>query len=113
MEPATQTTDNETTAQTAHAMEGPWRIFWRRLRRQRVALAGAIILVILYTVMIFAGFISPYGFERQDRDRFFQRPTALRIAGWRFAVQGYAPEPGTSKFKAAPGDTAPLRFFAK
>jgi peptide/nickel transport system permease protein len=103
----------EPSTEVEAAMESPGRILWRRLRRQRVALIGGIILVVLYTVALFAGFIAPYGYERQDRDRFFHPPTALRIQGWRLAVQGYEPAPGTFKYVPVPGEARPLHFFVR
>src|SRR3984957_17615255 len=102
--------DTEIFAKAA-AMQSPWRIFWGRLRRQRLALAGGCILAFLYTVAFFAGFIAPYGYERQDRDRFFHRPTALRFSGGHLAVQGYEPVPDTSKFQPAKGDLGQIHFF--
>jgi peptide/nickel transport system permease protein len=92
-------------------IETPWRIFWQRLRRQRVAILGGVILIVLYAAAFFAGFIAPYGYERQDRQAFFHPPTALRFQGWRLAVQGYESLPGASKYRAVPGDTAPIHFF--
>jgi peptide/nickel transport system permease protein len=103
----------EPSTQVEAAMESPGRILWRRLRRQRVALIGGIILIVLYTVALFAGFIAPYGYERQDRDRFFHPPTALRIQGWRLAVQRYEPAPGTFKYVPVPGEARPLHFFVR
>ncbi len=107
----TNISDTEMLAKKDAALETPWGIFWQRLRRQRIAIAGGAILVWLYAMALFAGFIAPYGFERQDRDRFFHRPTALRMQGWRLAVQGYQPAPGSSKYQAVPGDTLPIHFF--
>jgi peptide/nickel transport system permease protein len=113
METAPQTSDNESVAKAASSMETPWGIFWRRLRRQRLALAGGGILVVLYGIALLAGFIAPYGYERQDRDRFFHRPTALRMKGWRLAVQGYEPAPGSSKYQPVKGDVWPIHFFVR
>jgi peptide/nickel transport system permease protein len=110
METSAVTSDTETFAKAA-GMESPWRIFWRRLRRQRLALAGGLILAVLYFVALVAGFIAPYGYERQDRDRFFHQPTALRFSGWRLAVQGYEPAPGSSKYQPVKGDARPIHFF--
>ncbi len=102
----------EVPANTGALIESPWRIFWVRLRRQRVALIGGVILAVLYTFALFAGFIAPYSYERNDRDRFFHPPTALRIEGWRLAVRHYAPAPGSFKYVPA-GDARPLRFFVR
>jgi peptide/nickel transport system permease protein len=91
----------------------PWRILWQRLRRQRIAMAGGVILVILYTVALFAGFIAPYGFQRQDRDFIFIRPMPVRMDGWRPAVERYQPAEGTFKYAPVAGDMKPIRLFVR
>jgi hypothetical protein len=35
----------------------PWQIFWQRLKHRRIAMIGGAILIFLYLVSIFAGFI--------------------------------------------------------
>lgn len=113
METAPQTTEIGTDAKAETPMESPWRIFWRRLRKQRIALAGGIILIFLYLVALFAPLIAPYGYERLDRERFFHPPTALRFQGWRLAVQRYEAAPGSSKYQPVKGDLKPIRFFVR
>ncbi len=113
MNTAAPTLEAELTAAPGALVESPWRVFWRRLRRQRVALVGGGILVVLYTLALFTGFIAPYGYERQDRERFFHPPTALRIRGWRLAVQHYEAGPGSFKYVPVHGDVRSLRFFVR
>src|SRR5439155_23394642 len=82
---------------------GPWRLFWRRLKRQRTALAGGIILIVLYTLALLAGFVAPYSYERQDRDSFFHSPIKLVFAhGW-LAVPRYEQLAGQFKYRAVAG----------
>jgi peptide/nickel transport system permease protein len=113
MNAAAPTVEAELPAGAGGLVESPWRVFWRRLKRQRVALAGGGILVVLYTLALFTGFIAPYGYERQDRDGFFHSPTALRIHGWRPAVQRYEAGPGAFKYVPVRGDVRPLHFFVR
>jgi peptide/nickel transport system permease protein len=103
----------EATQAAEAAMASPWRVFWHRLRLQRIAVAGGAILAVLYTVMVFVGFIAPYGYERQDRNLIFVRPTALRLDGLRPAVQRYEPTAGTFKYAPVQGDVRPIRFFVR
>lgn len=91
----------------------PGKLFWRRLKRQRVAVIGAIILLFLYTVALLAGFVAPYGYERQDRQRFFHPPTAIKLEGLRPVVPRYQPAAGQLKYEQVPNDTRPLRFFVR
>src|SRR2546425_11176922 len=92
---------------------GPWRLFWRRLKRQRTAVAGGIILIILYLLALLAGFVAPYSYERQDRERFFHPPMGLRFAhGW-LAVPRYEQVTGQFQYRPVAGDTKPLRLFVR
>jgi len=43
----------------------PWREAWKRLKRNRLAIAGMVILILLILVAIFADFIAPYGIDDQ------------------------------------------------
>jgi peptide/nickel transport system permease protein len=89
----------------------PWQIFWRRLKRRRIALFGGVILIFLYAVALFAGFISPYHYERQDRDRFFHPPIWPRLQNFHFVVPRYEQQPGNFIYRAVADDTKPIRFF--
>jgi peptide/nickel transport system permease protein len=113
MNAAALTPDVESPTDARALVESPGRILWRRLKRQRTALVGGIILMVLYVVALFAGFIAPYGYERQDKESYFHPPTALRIQGWWPAVQRYEPAEGSFKYTAVKGDAKPLRFFVR
>jgi oligopeptide transport system permease protein len=43
-----------------------WRDAWMRLRRNKLAVAGAIILIVITLACIFAPWLSRYGYEQQD-----------------------------------------------
>ena len=90
----------------------PWQIFWRRLRRRRLAMAGGIILIILYTLALFAGFVAPYSYERQDRERFFHPPTRVQLDGFSLVVSRYK-EIEITRYEPIRNDTKPIRFFVK
>jgi glutathione transport system permease protein len=45
-----------------------WRDAWRRLRRNRAAMAGAVVIVVLSGVALAAPIIAPYGPAEQDYD---------------------------------------------
>ena len=53
---------------------------WKRFRRHRAAIAGAVVLSVLATMTIFA-FLSPYDPERSDLDVKFQAPSASHPLG--------------------------------
>ncbi len=90
---------------------GPWRLFWERLRKQRIAMIGGVILVVLYTLALLAGFVAPYNYQRMDRERFFHSPTAL---AWDhgLAVAGYELKSrGPYQYVRVPGRNARLKWF--
>ena len=72
MEPAAENPAAVKPVEVEHL--SPSQLFWRRLRRQRLAVIGAIILAVLYVMAVLAGFIAPFHFERMDRQRFFHSP---------------------------------------
>ena len=91
----------------------PTRLMWRRLRKRRIAMIGGGILIVLYTMSALAGFIAPYHFERQDRERFFHPPTSLRIHNGWLAVPRTESEGGKAIYRTIENDLAPVRFFVR
>ena len=91
----------------------PWQLFWRRLKHRRIAMAGGVILIGLYLVALFAGFVVPYSYDRQDRDRFFHPPTWPRLQDFRWVVPHYEQLPGDFVYRAVPGDSKPIHFFVR
>lgn len=55
----------------------PFQMALKRLKRNRLAMAGFFILVLLYFSAIFANFISPYGCDNEQRNRSYNPPTRL------------------------------------
>ena len=49
----------------------PWQLFWRRLRRRKIAMIGGSILIVLYFVAIFAGFFAPYRYDQVNENHYF------------------------------------------
>ncbi len=79
METSPQEAELAASAEANAPMASPWSIFRRRLASQRLALVGGAILVILYLAALFAGFLAPCGYERQDRDRFSSAYAAAAV----------------------------------
>lgn len=49
---------------------GPWRDVWKRLKKDKMAMFGLFIILLLIFAAIFADFIAPYGFDDQNlKDR--------------------------------------------
>src|SRR5664280_3123876 len=98
---------------TAEQPLSPWQLFRRRLKQRRIAMVGGVILIGLYLVALFAGFVAPCSYERQDRDRFFHPPTWPRLSGLHLVVPRYEPGTGSFVYHAVTGDSKPIRFFVR
>jgi len=66
----------------AERARSPWALAWRQLKRYRLALAGGVTLIVLYTAMVLAEFLAPYGLDQSDRTLFYAPPTSVH---WRDA----------------------------
>jgi peptide/nickel transport system permease protein len=106
-------TDEPILSAKTKATLSPWQLFWQRLKRRRIAMFGGAVLIFLYSVAILAGFISPYDFQRQDRDRFFHPPTRPVFSDFHFVIPRYEQLPGDFVYRAVPNDTKPIHFFIR
>ena len=57
--------DRQTVPDTASKTQG--RIVWEQFTRHRMALVGGVILIAMYAVALFAGFLAPYGMNEYRR----------------------------------------------
>lgn len=57
----------------------PWALMFRRLRRNRIAIIGGIILTVLYICAILADFLSPNPPHQQDLLNFYHPPTKIHF----------------------------------
>ena len=77
-------------------------------------MVGGVILIFLYLVALFAGFVAPYGYDRLDTDYSFHPPIWPRLHGFHLVVPRY--EQGGRRFRLSrslPNDTKPLHFFVR
>ncbi|HOZ34697.1 MAG TPA: ABC transporter permease, partial [Tabrizicola sp.] len=58
-----------------------WRDAWRRLKRNRLAVAGLVIIAALVVVAVFGPWLSPYDFLSQNLDLRNQPPSAQHWLG--------------------------------
>ena len=91
----------------------PWRLFWYRLRRRKIALTGGVTLIFLYAVAIFAGFIAPYRYDQISDNAFFHPPVWPRLQGFRLVVPRSEQMPGDFVYRQISNDTRPLHFFIR
>ena len=65
----------------AHEQTNLWGDAWRRLRRNRLALASSVFIALLIVVAIVAQFWTPYSFFAQGLGPIYQGPTAKHLLG--------------------------------
>jgi oligopeptide transport system permease protein len=66
-----------------HAEEGSslWRDAWLRLRRNKLAVGGGIMLVLITLFCVLGPFLSPYPYQGQDFERYAEPPSAQHWFG--------------------------------
>lgn len=67
-------------AQAAQSNKSQLRIVWEQFRQHKPAIVGAWILIFMYLVTAFAGFLAPYGINeyRRNPSTAFQPPARIR-----------------------------------
>lgn len=65
----------------AHEQTSLWGDAWRRLRRNRLALASSVFITLLIVIAIVAQFWTPYSFYSQGLGPIYQGPTAKHLLG--------------------------------
>lgn len=58
-----------------------WGDTWRRLCRNKLAMIGLVILIILVLCAVFADFIAPYGYGAQNLKAMLQPPSSAHLFG--------------------------------
>ena len=51
-----------------------WQLIWLRFLRNRLAVGGGIVLILLYLMIIFADFLAPYDYTQMGEDYMFRPP---------------------------------------
>ena len=118
--PLTRRLPQTADAAQAVAPRTPAQLAWRQLRKHRLALVGGAILIILYSMALFADFIAPYALDTSDRAKFYHPPTVPRFidpAGrfhWRpFVYDTHLIDPGLRIFETNRTKIYPVRFFVR
>ena len=65
--------------QEQYYLASQWQLMWRKLRRHRLALAGAAVLALLYLVAIFAEFFAPHDLFQRHNDFINAPPQPVRV----------------------------------
>jgi glutathione transport system permease protein len=79
---ATETTAAVPAAVQGGAVRTPWTEFWRKFRKQHVAVGALVFVLLLVLIAVFAPLISPYDAENYfDYDRLNQGPSWMHWMG--------------------------------
>jgi peptide/nickel transport system permease protein len=57
----------------------PWQLAWRQFIRNYLAIGGSVVLLILYFIVLFAGFLSPYDYTQDGEDYVYRPPQLPRF----------------------------------
>lgn len=60
---------------------GQWRDVWKRLRRNKLAMIGMVIVILLLLMAIFADFIAPYDYDAADFGARLEFPSKEHLLG--------------------------------
>jgi peptide/nickel transport system permease protein len=106
----------EETGENAARSQSPGRLAWQQLRRNRFAMAGGVVVCLLYLIALFGEFVSPYPAAtlRPSLYHYPPSPVVWHDAAGHFSLQPYAL--GMKKDAAdnyVPDETvrAPIRLF--
>ena len=58
-----------------------WRDVWRRLRKNRMAMFGLCVLILLFFLAIFADVVAPYGYDDQNYSQMLELPSWQHVMG--------------------------------
>ena len=61
--------------------KGLWGSVWHRLKKNKLAMAGLVILLVIVFAAVFAPFISPYPYAYQNAEEALQFPSAAHLFG--------------------------------
>lgn len=96
-----------------------WQLAWRQLKKNRLAMLGGAVLIILYFMMILSWFIAPYSEEFSDRTRGYMPPSLIRFKDaegkWHFRpfIFDYKSQLLPGRFTLDTTKPYPIRFFIK
>lgn len=94
-----------------------WPVIIRVIKplcRRPLGLASALVLLLLYFAALFAPFLATQSVSQSNLSRSFHPPTALTWSDGRLAVKLYEnTDPAAAAYKPIPGESVPLRFFAR
>ncbi|KAB3538613.1 ABC transporter permease [Alkaliphilus pronyensis] len=78
---ASQNPQSQVASNGTKKKRGPWREVWRRMKKNKAAMVGLLIILILILSAIFADVIAPYGYDEQSLVDRLQTPNSKHLLG--------------------------------
>jgi peptide/nickel transport system permease protein len=93
----------------------PGQLAWRRLKKNRMAVVGGVVLIFIYLIALLAPFIAPYGYETQDRSAPYSPPMRVYFnpGPTAYGMKAQYNQYRERVWTPDPTDARPIRFFAK
>jgi peptide/nickel transport system permease protein len=99
---------------------GAWRLGWWKFRKHKLAMAGGVVVLLIYLVAVFAEFLAPMGPLDYSARYTYAPPQQLRFwdeTGFNLHVNGYKVVVNTEslarEFTVDPERKIPVGFFVK
>lgn len=91
-----------------------WKETWRKLSRHKMAIIGGTIVIILYILVIFAGFLAPYHPHKGFKKHFFHPPTKIHFTDEDGLTRPYVYKTesvGWAEYEVIKDKKYPIKFF--
>jgi peptide/nickel transport system permease protein len=92
-----------------------WQLISRRFRKNHLSVVGAVVLVLMYVVALFADFIAPYPPNEIDNNHKYAQPSTIVWANGGLGIQGTKQVVDSVNFEityvADPNTVYPIRLF--
>ncbi len=116
---AAPTADPVAPASPAVVNRSPWQIVWLKLKKNKAAMTSMWVLVVMYLIAIFAGFVAPYKYDDLDANVSFSPPMATWIrvrdvdGNWHrpFVYGIKEARPNSKVYEEDTSVIYPIRFF--
>lgn len=79
LKPLVKTKKDEASAQDRLYMATQWQLMLRKFRRHKLAKAGLVVLIILYTVVLFSEFFAVQDFGKRETKHILHQPMAVHL----------------------------------
>lgn len=118
-----QADDSLDVSKEKYYMASQWQLMWWRFRKHRLAILGSIVLALLYLIVIFAPFLSPYAtntrfaayqYAPPQRVRFYDPNDGFSLRPFVYGLKGTRDmETFRQTFEEDPSEKHYINFFVR